>query len=332
MLRIALFDAHKFERAPFNDANKEYGFTIEMIEARLSLKTVALANGYDVVCSFVNDKLDAEVITQLKEYGVKLIALRSAGFNHVDLNAAGAAGIKVVRVPAYSPYAVAEHAVCLILALNRKIHRSFARVRELNFSLDGLVGFDLHGKTVGVIGTGKIGEVFCKIMLGFGCKVIAFDPQINESLVGQVNFQYVSFDELLLGSDIISLHAPLVPQTLHMLDFDQFAKMKSGVVVINTSRGKLINTEALIDALKKHKVGAAGLDVYEEEENVFFQDLSETGIEDDILARLLTFPNVLITSHQAFLTNEALGNIATTTLSNILAFSKGHHLDNEVRK
>jgi D-lactate dehydrogenase len=261
---------------------------------------------------------------------VQLAALRSAGFNHVDLPAARAAGIRVVRVPEYSPYAVAEHAVALLLALNRKIHRAFNRVREANFSLDGLVGFDLHGKTAGLIGTGRIGAVMATILHGFGCHLLAADPRPDTALAGALGLRYVDAQDLYRQADVISLHVPLTAATRHMIDAGALASMKPGVVLINTGRGALIDTRALIDALKTGRVGAAGLDVYEEEERVFFRDLSDHVLQDDVLARLLTFPNVLITAHQGFLTREALHNIAETTLASIHAFERGEPLVNEV--
>lgn len=330
-MKIAVFDAHHFERGPLAEANRPFQHELVFLEARLNPDTAALARGFSVVSSFANDQVDARTLKILHEGGVKLIALRSAGFNHVDLMEASRLGIKVVRVPAYSPYAVAEFAVCLILALNRKIHRSFARVRELNFSLDGLVGFDLHEKTVGVIGTGKIGTVFCRIMAGFGCRVLAYDTKINPELQNVSGVSYVDLAQLYELSDIISLHVPLTLETRHIISEQVMEKMKKGVMLINTGRGALIEASALVSALKSGHIGAAGLDVYEEEENVFFQDLSGQVLQDDILARLLTFPNVLITSHQAFLTQEALHNIAETTLQNVHDFEVGSSLRNEVK-
>lgn len=329
-MRVAVFDAHRFERGPLTELNREFGYELVFFEPRLTPETAALARGFPVVCSFANDRVNAQTLQILHAEGVRLVALRSAGFNHVDLTEAGRLGIKVVRVPAYSPYAVAEHAVCLILALNRKIHRAYARVRELNFSLDGLVGFDLHGKTVGVIGTGRIGTAFCRIMAGFGCRVLAFDRMPNPELAGVSGVAYTTLEKVLEQSDVISLHVPLTPQTRHLIDCNALEKMKKGVMVINTGRGALIEASALVAALKTGHIGSAGLDVYEEEESVFFQDLSGQVLQDDTLARLLTFPNVLITSHQAFLTNEALRNIEETTLENIREFEKGLPLTNEV--
>lgn len=329
-MKLAFFDTHNFDRRAFSKANEAFGHEISYFEPRLTVDTAKLAIGFDAVCAFVNDHVDADVIKIIRDGGVKLIALRSAGFNQVDLQAAHDHGLPVVRVPEYSPYAVAEHTVGLILTMNRRIHRAYHRVRELNFSLDGLVGYDLHGKTVGIIGTGRIGRAFASIMTGFGCKILAYDPVQDEEFAAKLGLSYVALDEVMAKSDIVSLHVPLTPKTKHMMDADAFAKMKSGVVIVNTSRGGLIDTAALIQALKSGQIGFAALDVYEEEEGVFFQDLSESGLQDDILARLITFPNVLITSHQAFLTHEALGNIAETTLSNISAFEKSGELLNQV--
>lgn len=330
-MQVAVFDTHKYDRAAFEAANAEFGHTLHFVESRLSEATARLAAGFPAVCPFVNDRLNEAALDVLRADGVKIIALRSAGYNHVDLKAADRFGIAVVRVPEYSPHAVAEHTVALILALNRKVHRSFNRVRELNFSLDGLVGFDLYGKTVGVVGTGRIGAVFAKIMHGFGCRLLGFDHHPDEQLVGSTGIQYVPFTQVLAESDVLSLHVPLTPDTKHLLDQAAFSRMKRGVMLINTSRGGLIETKALIAALKTGAIGYAGLDVYEEEEGVFFQDLSEHGLQDDVLARLLTFPNVLVTSHQAFLTREALANIAQTTLQSLRDFELGRPLANAVR-
>jgi D-lactate dehydrogenase len=329
-VRVAVFDTHAFDRAAFTEANERFHFELAYFDARLTAATTNLAAGFPVVCPFVNDRLDVQALKGLGQAGVRLVALRSAGYNNVDLAAARALAIRVVRVPEYSPYAVAEHAVALLLALNRKIHRAFNRVREANFSLDGLVGFDLHGKTVGVIGTGRIGAVMATILHGFGCVLLASDPRPNAALAGTIGLQYVDLPELYRHADIVSLHVPLLPATRHLIDADALRSMKRGVVLINTGRGALIDTRALIDALKTGHVGAAGLDVYEEEEGIFFHDLSELVLQDDVLARLLTFPNVLITSHQGFLTREALHNIAETTLANIRAFERGEPLLNEV--
>ncbi|MFZ5469102.1 MAG: 2-hydroxyacid dehydrogenase, partial [Myxococcota bacterium] len=307
-MRLALFDTHRFEREAFAQANARFGHELHFFEARLDARTAPLAAGFPAVCAFVNDRCDQPTLEALSRGGTKLLALRSAGFNHVDLHVAERLGMQVARVPEYSPHAVAEHAVALVLALNRKIHRAYARVREGNFSLDGLVGFDLHGKTVGVVGTGKIGSVAARIFRGFGCRVLAFDIAPRREL----DVSYVPLSELYAQSDIISLHVPLTPKTRHLVDASALAQMKAGVMLINTGRGALIDSRALIQALKAGHVGSAGLDVYEEEEGIFFRDLSGEVLQDDVLARLLTFPNVLITSHQAFLTREALQNIAAT--------------------
>ncbi|MFP5385588.1 MAG: 2-hydroxyacid dehydrogenase [Bacteriovoracia bacterium] len=328
-MKITVFDTHTFERPYYEETNLGYTHDMKFIEARLTEQTAILARGSECVCAFVNDIINEKVIKILSEEGIRLIALRSAGFNNVDLEAAARHGIKVVRVPEYSPYAVAEHAVALILCLNRKIHRASTRVHEGNFSLNGLVGFDLHGKTVGIIGTGKIGSILAKIMLGFGCNVLSYDQSVSPELQ-KLGAKYVELDELLKESDIISLHVPLNPETRHMIDARALATMKKGVMLINTGRGALIDTKALIAGLKSGHVGHAGLDVYEEEEGIFFQDLSGEVIQDDTLARLLTFPNVILTSHQAFLTKEALQNIADTTFFNIKQFENNQKLENEV--
>jgi len=329
-MKIAFFDTHKFERPIFETTNEAFHHELVFFDHRLCKETAVLAKKFPCVCAFVNDKLDRDSLTLLSNGGVKLIALRSAGFNHVDLKAAKELGLVVVRVPEYSPYAVAEHAVALILTLDRKIHRSYMRVRELNFSLDGLVGMDLHGKTVGVIGVGKIGAVFAKIMTGFGCQVLLHDIKPDLELANRLGARYTELDELLQQSDIISLHVPLNEQTHYLINNDSLTKMKKGVLLINTGRGGLVNTRDLIESLKTGHLGGAGLDVYEEEEQIFFRDYSNTVLQDDLLARLLTFPNVIITSHQAFLTTEALSNIAKTTLSNISDFEQGNPLKNQV--
>ncbi len=329
-LKVAIFDTHCFEREYFERANRSAGHELTFFEVKLTEETVSLAFGFDAVCVFVNDRLNEEVIRALHAGKIRLIALRSTGFNNVDLEAARRFGIRVVRVPEYSPHAVAEHATALILSLDRKIHKAHQRVREGNFSLEGLVGFDLFGKTVGVIGTGRIGTNMARIMSGFGCRVLATDLIPNEEVARLPNSQYVDLDRIYRESDIITLHVPLTPETRHLLNEKAFSKMKTGVIVINTGRGALIDTKALIDALKHGKIGFAGLDVYEEEENIFFKDLSEQVIQDDCIARLLTFPNVLITSHQGFLTKEALENIAKTTLRNITEFEQGKTLTNEI--
>jgi D-lactate dehydrogenase len=316
---VSVFDTHRFDRTAFEKENLRFGHELRFFDARLEHKTALLAAGSEAICAFVNDVLDRPTLTTLRELGVRLIALRCAGYNNVDLAAAGDLGLTVTRVPDYSPYAVAEHAVALLLALNRKLHRAYNRVRESNFSLEGLVGFDLHGKTVGVVGTGKIGGVFAKIIVGFGCQVLAFDTYPRTDLP----VTYVSADRLLSESDVISLHVPLLPETRHFLNAETIARLKPGVFVLNTSRGALIEAQALLDALKSGHIGGAALDVYEEEAGIFFHDLSGQVLQDDVLSRLISMPNVLITSHQAFLTHEALANIAQTTLETISAFARG---------
>lgn len=329
-MKIAFFDTHQFEKQLYIDLALKNHHEIVFFETRLNHQTAHLASGFNCVCAFVNDRLDAPTLKILKSQQVQLIALRSAGFNHVDLKVARDQQIKVVRVPEYSPYAVAEHAVALILTLNRKTHKAYNRVRESNFSLDGLVGFDLHGKTVGLIGTGKIGSKLFNILKGFGCHVLGYDIQQQDELARQ-GLKYVDLEVLLKQSDIISLHVPLNPQTQHIINDKNLKLTKPGVMLINTSRGALVETRALIQSLKSGHLGSAGLDVYEEEAGLFFENLSDQILQDDQLARLLTFPNVLITSHQAFLTREALHNIATTTFDSLHQFEHGKVLDFEVR-
>lgn len=330
-MKIIAFGVHAYDRPVLEEANSKRAYSIEYLDFCLNQKTVGLVQGFDVVAATAADKLDEIVLNSLKASGVKLIALRSAGFNNVDLLVAKSLGLSVVRVPQYSPYAVAEFATALLLALNRNLQKSFHRVRDLNFSLDGLVGFDLHGKTVGVFGTGRIGSVFAKIMGGFGCKVLAYDPIANQELIDTNYVSYKTPEEIYASADIISLHVPLSKQTHHLLNEAAFAKMKPSVILINTGRGGLIDTKALVLALKSKKIGGAALDVYEEEEGIYNEDHSGSGIDDDVLARLLTFPNVLITSHQGFLTKEALHNIAETTFENIDEFSRGAKLTNEIK-
>lgn len=320
-MKITLFSSKPYDRDSF-DAASPPGWQLSYQEARLECGSAALAAGSEVVCAFVNDDLSAPVLQRLHDGGCRLIALRSAGFNHVDLGAAARLGLPVVRVPAYSPHAVAEHAVALILALNRRIHRAFNRTREGDFSLHGLTGFDLHGKTVGVIGTGQIGAVFARIMLGFGCQVLLHDPHEDPALASS-GARYVALDALLSSCDIISLHCPLTDSTRHLIDAHSLAQMKAGAMLINTGRGALVDTPALIGALKSGQLGYLGLDVYEEEAALFFEDRSDLPLQDDVLARLLTFPNVIVTAHQAFLTREALHAIATTTLDNVAAWQSG---------
>ncbi len=329
-MKVIVFDAHKFERKPLLKANETFHHELQFLDVRLTKETAALASGYKCVCSFANDRLDKDCLEILKKHGVELIALRSAGFNHVDLKTASSLEITVVRVPEYSPYSVAEHAVALMLALNRKLNKSLNRVRELNFSLDGLVGFDMHGKTVGIVGTGRIGSALAFILHGFGCKILAHDLVPNQTLISQCQVEYVSLFELFQSSKIISLHVPLSKDTYHIINDKALAAMKSDVMIINTGRGGLIETKSLITALKSGHIGSAGLDVYEEEGGIFFEDHSQDLLQDDVLARLLTFPNVMITSHQGFLTEEALGNIAYTTLENIDDFEHGRNLRNRV--
>ncbi|MES2871716.1 MAG: 2-hydroxyacid dehydrogenase [Pseudomonadota bacterium] len=321
-MRTILFSSQTYDRDSFTAAPQQDGLELHFQPARLSLDTAALAQGHEVVCPFINDDLSAPVLEQLAAGGTRLIALRSAGYNHVDLPAAKQLGLSVVRVPAYSPHAVAEHAVALILALNRRLHRAYNRTREGDFTLHGLTGFDLAGKTVGVVGTGQIGATFGKIMVGFGCKLLCFDPYPNAELLA-LGAQYVSLPELLSGSHIISLHCPLTADNKHLINRASVATLKHGAMLINTGRGALVDTPALIDALKSGQLGYLGLDVYEEEAQLFFEDRSDLPLQDDVLARLLTFPNVIITAHQAFLTREALSAIASTTLDNIAAWKRG---------
>lgn len=325
MIKIAMFDTKPYDKMGFEKYVKEE-IKIKYFETRLNEDTVNLAKGFDVVCVFVNDSINKEVIDKLVEYDVKLIALRCAGFNNVDVKAA-TERIGIMRVPAYSPYAVAEHAMALLLTSIRRIHKAFNRTREFNFSLNGLAGFDLHGKTVGVIGTGKIGKVFINICKGFGMNVIAYDVYPDKN----ADIEYVSLDEIFEKSDIISMHCPLTSETEYLINENSIKKMKKGVVIINTSRGKLIDAESLLNGIKDRKIGAACLDVYEEETDIFFEDNSGHIMNDDVLARLLSMPNVLITSHQAFLTEEALDNIAKITIDNVEDFFNGKQNGNEVK-
>ena len=329
-MRIAIFSTKPYDIEYLNKFNINNKHQLTFFDVPLSIATTQLSKGFDAVCVFVNDKLDAALIEQLALNDIKLIVLRSAGFNNVDIPTAVAKNIKVLRVPAYSPQAVAEHAVALILTLNRKTHKAYNRVKESNFSLSGLMGFNLNNKTVGVIGTGKIGSAFCKIMQGFNCKVIAYDIKEKEILKEQ-GILYKSLDEVLKNADIISLHCPLTPETKHLFNAATFSKMKQGAMLINSSRGALINTVDVIAALKTGKLGYLGMDVYEQEENLFFKDLSETIIQDDLIERLITFPNVLITPHQGFFTKEALDEIAITTIKNCSDFEDGLPLENEIK-
>ncbi len=316
-MKAAFYDTKPYDRDYFTRAGGTGQIEWQFHEFRLSSETAATAQGAQAVCVFVNDRLDRACMELLDGAGIKLVVLRCAGFNNVDLAAAKSLGIRVTRVPAYSPYAVAEHAVALLLTLNRKIHRAYNRVRDLNFSLSGLVGFDLHGKTVGIVGTGRIGRVAAQIFRGFGCRVIAYDPMPTNDWAATHHVSYTDLDALLAESDVVSLHLPLTPQTHYLLNTATFAQMKQGAHLINTSRGKLIDTTALIEALKSGHIGGVALDVYEEEAGIFFEDLSGEVLQDDELSRLLTFPNVLITAHQAFLTHEALTEIARVTTENI---------------
>lgn len=313
-MKIAFFSTQPYDRIFFDKYNQEYGFEIEYFETHLGPHIVDIVKQTEVVCAFVNDKLSAEVLETLAANGVKLIALRCAGFNNVHLEVAKKLGLRVCRVPAYSPEAVAEHTLAMILTINRKTHKAYNRVREQNFSLNGLLGYNLHGKTIGVIGTGKIGKSFIKIIQGFGCRVLAFDLYPDENLQGVT---YVSLDDLLKSADIVSLHCPLTADNHYLINRETIGMMKTGVTIVNTSRGGLVNTADIIEALKAKKVGALCIDVYEQEEKLFFRDLSENIIEDDNIQRLMSFPNVLITAHQAFFTEEALSEIAQTTLDSI---------------
>ena len=324
-MKVAIFSAKKYDREFVSAANASR-HELRFFEPHLNEETVGLATGFDAVCVFVNDQVNAAVIAKLRSLGVRLIALRCAGYNNVDLSAATKYGITVARVPAYSPYAVAEHTIALMLALNRKVHRAYNRVREGNLALDGLVGFDMHGKTVGVIGTGQIGTVVAKILTGFGCPTLAFDPFPNATC-RSLAVHYLELNELLAQSDIITLHCPLTPENKYMISEAAIAIMKKGVMLINTSRGALLDTVAIIDGLKSGKIGYLGLDVYEEEEEIFFEDRSGLILSDDVFARLLTFPNVIITGHQAFFTREALLNIAATTIENITKFENNQPLE-----
>jgi D-lactate dehydrogenase len=320
--RVAVFDAKPYDRRSF-EAHAGHGVTLTWIPAHLDAQTADLASGHGAVCAFVNDDLSRPTLERLAQLGVRLVALRCAGYNNVDLRAAEQLGISVARVPAYSPHAVAEHAIALILALNRKTHRAFNRVRDGNFSLSGLVGFDLYGRTAGVVGLGMIGKCCAEILRGFGMRVLATDVRPDAEFAQRTGVEMVTLDALLAQSDVVTLHTPLVPETFHLIGGDRIALMKRGVMLINTSRGALVDTSALIAALKSGQVGAAGLDVYEEESEYFFEDRSDRTITDDVLARLMTFNNVLITSHQAFLTEQALANIAQTTLANIREYISG---------
>ncbi len=331
-MRVAVFSTKRYDEESLSAARESGGFDVGLtfFEARLTESTAALARGFPVVCAFVNDELSRPVLQELARHGTRLIALRSAGFNNIDLGAAAELGITVARVPDYSPYAVAEFTLALVLALNRKLPRAYTRVREGNFSLDGLLGFDLHGKTAGVVGTGKIGSIVARVLLGLGVRVLASDIAPSDALAA-LGVRYTHLDDLLAESDIVSLHCPLLPETHHLIDREAVLKMKPGVMLINTSRGGLIDTAAVIRGLKSGRIGYLGLDVYEEEAEYFFEDFSTRVIEDDTLSRLLTFPNVIVTGHQGYFTAQALRDIARTTLANIEEFASGRPLTNEVR-
>lgn len=328
-MKVIFFDTKPYDKESFKKYNEDFGFKLKFLKDKLNEETVELTKGYDVACAFVNDIINQEVIDGLVDAGVKLLALRCAGYNNVDFRYA-MGKIKVVRVPAYSPHSVAEHTIALILALNRKIHKAYLRTRDGNFSLNGLQGFDLYNKTAGIIGAGKIAQILMKILKGFGMKIIAYDPYPNYEVAKEIGFNFVDLDTVYKEADIISLNCPLTKDTKYMINEDSMKLMKDGVMLVNTGRGALVDSIDLIEALKDKKIGAAALDVYEEESDYFFEDFSSSIIEDDILARLLSFNNVLITSHQAFFTNEALEAIAKVTLGNIEEYIKGKKLTNEV--
>ncbi|HSK38546.1 MAG TPA: 2-hydroxyacid dehydrogenase [Arenibaculum sp.] len=328
-MHVAVFSTKPYDREFLDAANTGAGHRFDYAEVRLSAATTALVSDADAVCAFVNDQLDATVLNALAGRGVRLVALRCAGFNNVDLAAARKLGVTIARVPAYSPYAVAEHTVAMILTLNRNIHRAYNRVREGNFALDGLLGFDLHGKTVGIVGTGKIGEVVARILAGFGCRLLAYDPYPSPACLA-AGAEYVPVTELFSRSDVVTLHCPLTPETFHLVDTEALSVARRGFMLVNTSRGAIIDTRAAIEALKDGTIGNLALDVYEEEADLFFEDLSGSVLKDDVFARLLTFPNVLITGHQAFFTREALAGIAGTTIANITAFERDGRAVHEV--
>lgn len=329
-MKIAFFSAKPYDKLFFDEVNKQYGFDVHYFDCFLNDSTAAMTQGFEVICAFVNDTLNAPCIKTLKKNHVRLIALRSAGFNHVDIKACHAHGIPVVRVPAYSPFAVAEHTMALLLTLNRKTHKAYHRIREGNFALNGLLGFDLHQKTIGIIGLGKIGARLASIAQGFGMRILAYDPSPDPLLSKDLSVQLVDLDPLLTQSDIISLHCPLTQSNKYMINQTSIEKMKKGIILLNTGRGALIDTQALIEGLKSKQIAAVGLDVYEQEAKLFFEDHSEDIIDDDILMRLTTFPNVLVTSHQGFFTKEALHEIATVTLSNINTVLDNNQCDNVV--
>lgn len=329
-MRVAVFSTRAYDREFLLPAAHETGHELVFLESRLTDETSKLADGFQAVCVFVNDEVGRNLLQSLARGGTRIIALRSAGFNHVDLAAAAELGIVVARVPAYSPFAVAEHTVGLMLALNRRLYRAYNRVREGNFALDGLLGFDFHGRTVGIVGTGKIGACVARILHGFGCELLLHDVHERDELK-QLGGQYLPLDELFARSEVITLHCPLLQATQHLINAQALEQMRSGVMLINTSRGGLIDTQAVIEGLKSRQIGYLGLDVYEEEESLFFEDKSSEIIRDDIFMRLLTFPNVLVTGHQAFFTREALAKIASTTMANLTAFERGETIENAVR-
>ena len=329
MIKIAFFDTKEYDKKLFDEYNKKYGYEITYFESMLNTETAPLTKGFDVVCIFVHDKIDEQTFKILEKNGIKLVALRCAGFNNVDLEHKG--NIRVVRVPQYSPYAVAEHAVALLLNITRKLYKSYQRTRKYNFTLDGLLGFDIHGKTVGVIGTGRIGKVFIQIMKGFGTRVLAYDLFKDEKAEKELGFEYVSLDELYAESDIISLHCPLTPETENIINEQSIKKMKDGVVLINCSRGQLIDTNSLIKEMETGKIGGVGLDVYEDEDEFFLRDMTNSYKRDKNLSILLSMPNLIITSHQAFFTSEALNKIASDTCENIKEIFDGSECLNELK-
>lgn len=329
-MKVAFYDTRSYDRESFTESNEQFGFQIDFFEFRLNENTVSTAQGYDAICIFVNDVANRNVIAALKANGVKLIALRCAGYNNVDLEAVAEAGLTVLRVPAYSPHAVAEHGLALLLALTRHIPQAYLRTKTANFNIEGLTGRDLYGLTAGILGTGKIGQTMAAVLQGIGMNVIAYDPYKNEEWSKKSGIGYVSLDDLFKQCDVLSLNCPLTEQTKHIVNRDSLKLMKNDAIIINTGRGALIDSKALVHALKHHKIGGAAIDVYEEESKYFFNDWSTNVVTDDVLARLLTFPNVIITSHQGFLTRNALKNIADTTLGNIRAFDEGGKLENVV--
>ncbi|MBM0742784.1 2-hydroxyacid dehydrogenase [Phormidium sp. CLA17] len=331
-MKVAIFSTKSYDRQFLTGANTDYGHELIFHETPLNPAAATLASGCEAVCIFVNDDATADTLKILAAGGTRFIALRCTGFNNVDLNVAAELGIKVVRVTVYSPYSVAEHAVALLQCLNRKIHRAYNRTRDSNFALDGLMGVDLHDRTVGIIGTGKIGQIFAKIMSqGFGCKLLGYDLHPNSAFESELGGKYVTLPELFSQSDVISLHCPLTPENYYLINADAIAQMKPGIIIINTSRGGLVETEAVIAGLRAKHIGALGLDVYEQESELFFEDLSCEIIQDDVIERLLSFPNVIMTGHQAFFTQEAIGTIAKTTLASITEFEQGKPLSNEVK-